>query len=1367
MSRSLPGIESTTMRFPLQILSGGGPRLAALLAVAAAAAGGAGYYSFFVAQQAQYLEGRNFRLLGALAAQTEGAIESEARRFQTLAGEPKSATWTYLKTRRYRDADLPDALSFMHQPAVAYSLNASGGKFYVRIALTDKKAGPERAAPAPLRIPLPLIVAPIFKPKLPESAFDTVGLATQRGTTWFATGGHASELMATGLEALMRQAKRAPSDRPFSELVQTTVVDLSIGGTNYRLFAQPCCAFTDNDDRMMVIGLVEADELRAQSWAISTTLVKAAMLAILLALVLWPFIKLACLGPRQRVRTFDAFQVAASSVAALALLTIAGLDAYAYWRLNRDADVHLKALAGTIQDNFTAEMTSAVAQLSCLEDLQVPKPGVFGDLLGQDVSVVRGPAKAIAHCNGTLKDLSDPKNATASKAHARRDAAGSSHATPWPDWPYAYFESFSRIDADDKQQVKLATTRWVPSRVQVGTRRYVTDIRDRKEWKDEKLCPKGCVLESLWAWTSGEPQAVLSRRVERVEPVEGRTTGRPGRPTGHPVASGQPRTREEIVTLALYLPSVIRPVLPPGFEFAIIDGAGKVWFHSDRYRNAYEDFFAETDGNRRLRAQVLAHSAESLDLQYWGAPYRAFVRPLGPFDLTVVALQQKENAWALNREWLIVALLLLAVYLVWWVLALLVALGPDASWIWPDPARRDRYVHVSIVSLAILITCGIVATRVHGAALLWWAFGLPLCAWAATFALLRPRPSRAAAAGVVREPAAAYAVAAVLFLLVTAVVPGVLFFTSSFQLHVQSFMKRSDFQLTRALVERDTRLCQEYSDDRGKGRQFLIQKRLQDSPIDQYYPFFYNTSVTRETPGPEDCREPFKRPSDASRIASLVAPPLSDAAHAGQHGMQHADHAGDDFLIGLLEEYLPYYAEASVEWRELLHDHAEDTSWSSEVKSDQLTMTVAATSRPPRTVTSDLPALLSPASARNAPGERKPRATLAAALLDGVVSVEAFAIVLLAALLVGAACWMVWFITRRLFLHGVTESVRASARLTGGTGGKLFILCDAGTKAGPMLGASRLPLGPLAHRAHPEAALEQQLSELAREEPGAVLLIDDLDDERDNARVMKGKLSLIQQLAADSARTVVVRSQVAPADLAPRAFDAFQLIDWRDSPDTAVIAASPSSPSRAAQQPHLTPNQTLLEQLLASEGRGHVLVRQVCDRLRRSSDVRDGLLTRPQLLEEIAERAAPCYRRLWELCSDDEQLVLSHVARDGWVHHAAQPIVRRLLARRLLEKDPALRLMNATFESFVLSSACRAEVTRLESSVGVSTWDQLRLPFGVIVVTAAVFLFATQRELYNAILGLTTTAAVSVPSLIRAVGMLAGRRLGDDGGVKV
>ena len=118
--------------------------------------------------------------------------------------------------------------------------------------------------------------------------------------------------------------------------------------------------------------------------------------------------------------------------------------------------------------------------------------------------------------------------------------------------------------------------------------------------------------------------------------------------------------------------SLIGPVLPPGFAFAVIDDSGDVLFHSDRQRNGNENFFVETDNNRRLRAQVAAHSADALNINYWGAQYRAYVKPMQLPGMYVVAMAQTERAWAINREWLVVTLTLLAVYLLLWLaLALL------------------------------------------------------------------------------------------------------------------------------------------------------------------------------------------------------------------------------------------------------------------------------------------------------------------------------------------------------------------------------------------------------------------------------------------------------------------------------------------------------------------------------------------------------------------------------------------------------------------------------------------------------------------------------------------------------------------------
>ena len=155
------------------------------------------------------------------------------------------------------------------------------------------------------------------------------------------------------------------------------------------------------------------------------------------------------------------------------------------------------------------------------------------------------------------------------------------------------------------------------------------------------------------------------------------------RPRPSPWPSSQENDRRRtLAAISIPMRSLIRPLLPPGFEFAVIDHTGKVLFHSDQHRNTNENFFQETDHNRRLRAQVAAHKSEPVNIRYWGAVYRAYLKPMALPDAYVVAMAEKHRGWTINREWLVVALIFLAGYLVLWLGIAAVTLLRDASWIW-------------------------------------------------------------------------------------------------------------------------------------------------------------------------------------------------------------------------------------------------------------------------------------------------------------------------------------------------------------------------------------------------------------------------------------------------------------------------------------------------------------------------------------------------------------------------------------------------------------------------------------------------------------------------------------------------------------
>jgi hypothetical protein len=180
--------------------------------------------------------------------------------------------------------------------------------------------------------------------------------------------------------------------------------------------------------------------------------------------------------------------------------------------------------------------------------------------------------------------------------------------------------------------------------------------------------------------------------------------------------------------------------------------------------------------------------------------------------------------------------------------------------------------------------------------------------------------------------------------------------------------------------------------------------------------------------------------------------------------------------------------------------------------------------------------------------------------------------------------------------------------------------------------------------------------------------------------------------------------------------------------------------------------------LIATEGRSHPVLGRIHTELRQTPAFQDGSLTRDQILEEFEERAAPFYQRIWDACDTDERVVLEHVARHGLASAASRRVVRRLLSRGLLRKDPELRLMNQSFARFVLEAERRHEVASLEQLAEPSLWDRLRIPLAVTAVTAVTFLVATQREAFDATVSMAVGVSAAVPTLVKLTTLLT--RLG-------
>jgi hypothetical protein len=214
----------------------------------------------------------------------------------------------------------------------------------------------------------------------------------------------------------------------------------------------------------------------------------------------------------------------------------------------------------------------------------------------------------------------------------------------------------------------------------------------------------------------------------------------------------------------------------------------------------------------------------------------------------------------------------------------------------------------------------------------------------------------------------------------------------------------------------------------------------------------------------------------------------------------------------------------------------------------------------------------------------------------------------------------------------------------------------------------------------------------------------------------------------------------------------------------AEAVRRPFTASGRVAPPSLASRPSPAEALVHAEQRAHLDLAGACDQVRRQDAFRERRMGHDEILEAIQEGAEPVYAKLWKRCSDDEKLELRHIAQFGLASPGNARAVRGLIARRLVTKDPNLRLMNRTFRRFVLSSLSpghvpQRDVARIESSLTPSSWERYSSLFVIVATGATAFLFITQRDAYNATIGAVVTLTTQLPNILKMVSALAQRDL--------
>ena len=171
-----------------------------------------------------------------------------------------------------------------------------------------------------------------------------------------------------------------------------------------------------------------------------------------------------------------------------------------------------------------------------------------------------------------------------------------------------------------------------------------------------------------------------------------------------------------------------------------------------------------------------------------------------------------------------------------------------------------------------------------------------------------------------------------------------------------------------------------------------------------------------------------------------------------------------------------------------------------------------------------------------------------------------------------------------------------------------------------------------------------------------------------------------------------------------------------------------------------------LYDVLHEEGRPTRHLQRIALRLFRMP--KEDSCTIDQIVSHVGLAAGPYYEAIWASCGREERIVLAQLAWEGVANPKAYETILDLLHKGLVCRDPILRLMNRSFQSFVRRALPRWQLVELEEESGTSAWSILKWLLPLPLLLLGGFLFLTQQDAVSNVIGLAIAIGSLVPTFV-------------------
>jgi hypothetical protein len=668
------------------------------------------YYFLIISRQEAALDDRSFRRLAAVSAQLRDLVGNYAEVMQRSPEE---------NFRAFVAEQVPDLKLLGLKPEDKCPVTGPSIRPIVR---DDGDALQFVVGSACAYVRLDTAVSPLLS-GTSRQMFDEVLLTNSKGRVLYQT--QTADVLANDLSSFLQTAQggsqpknppaaksdSSPDNKPpatekdtpyaaafMSASQSSNLVTISVAGTLYRAYLVPVPLATSDPGQasektvLVLCGLIRQDKFRSDGRSVPGILVTTLVLTVLLVIVAtWPLLKFSTMRPTERVPRNAGLYYALSATATIVMLIVLVID-LRYVFYDPETDANLKSLEIAIDSNLGRELKQALRVLDGIAHSDYFKKENFTD----------HTKTAVVGCTPEQKEkpLNTEQNVLRLPGMQLAE--------------YPYFRRVFAYDGSAFEQLKWTVDPTEPPSLRVCARSYFNDTIRNQLWylKDDIAGPRFRV-EPIYSKLSGEFLAVIA------EPA----------PAAPEAAPETPR----VLTMVTPLLSLIHPVLPPDYGFAVIDEAGKVLFHSDAAKNGRENFFDESSNSGELRAAITARRQTWLSVNYSGVDHRVFISPFSsiqhsPWYLITFSNLATAGTDRVERLVLFSALVLIyfAVVIVPTAFILMLLRANRVLWIWPTEEKLGSYYHLILTLIVVVLLFYSLAFRAGPSDLLVFSVQVPI-----------------------------------------------------------------------------------------------------------------------------------------------------------------------------------------------------------------------------------------------------------------------------------------------------------------------------------------------------------------------------------------------------------------------------------------------------------------------------------------------------------------------------------------------------------------------------------------------------------------------------------------------------------------